>query len=219
MPQAVGVHSYARQEARLAVVLYFSISLDGYVAGPQPSRENPMGIGGEALHNWMFGAKQPADEPFIARQHGDWGATVIGRRTFDLGYEDHWGDTPYPAPCFVVTHRANEPVQARSGTFTFVTGGIESALDRAKAAAVGRDVIVMGGETAREVLALGVADRLELQVVPILLHGGAALFDGLSDAGLAFVPSGVPVTTSVTHVTYDVRNADSGSKDRPHAHG
>ena len=92
----------------MAVVLYFSISLDGYVAGPYVGKEHPMGVGGEALHDWMFDAKQPADQAFIERQHGDWGAVLIGRRTFDLGYE-HWGDTPYPAPSFVVTHRAHAP--------------------------------------------------------------------------------------------------------------
>jgi dihydrofolate reductase len=190
----------------LAAVLYFSISLDGYVAGPNIDRENPMGVGGESLHDWMFDKKQPADQPFIDRQHGDWGAVLIGRRTFDLGYE-HWGDTPYPAPSFIVTHRAREPEKARSATFTFVTAGIENALDRAKEAAGKKDVIVMGGETARQLLALGLVDRVELQLTPILLHGGARLFDGLEKASLAFTPRGTPVTTSTTHLSYEVRPA------------
>lgn len=190
----------------MAIVLYFSISLDGYVSGPNPNRENPMGVGGESLHDWMFDGKRPEDEPFIARQKGDWGAVVIGRRTFDLGYE-HWGDTPYPAPSFVVTHRPHDPLRAKSDTFRFVTDGIASAVWQAKAVAGTKDVAVMGGETARQVLALGLADRIELQLTPILLHGGAKLFDGLATANLVFTPRGTPVTTSTTHLTYDVRKA------------
>jgi dihydrofolate reductase len=190
----------------VAVVLYFSMSLDGFVAGPNIDRENPMGVGGESLHDWMFGRKQPADQPFIDEQHGDWGAVVIGRRTFDLGYE-HWGDTPYPAPSFVVTHRPREPEKAKSATFTFVTDGIESALAQAKAVAGGKDVVVMGGETARQLLALGLVDRIELQLTPILLHDGAKLFDGLERANLLFTPRGAPVTTSTTHLSYNVRRA------------
>lgn len=190
----------------MAVVLYFSTSLDGFVAGANPDEANPMGVGGEALHEWMFDKKTPGDEPFIARQHGDWGAVIIGRRTFDLGYK-FWGDTPYPAPSFVVTHRPHEPVAARSANFTFVTDGIESALKLATAAAHGKDIVVMGAQTARQLLALGRVDRIELQLTPILLHDGARLFDGLETAGLVFMPRGVPVTTTTTHLTYDVRRA------------
>lgn len=190
----------------MAVVLCFSMSLDGFVAGRDISRENPLGVGGEALHDWMFGGKTPADETFIARQHGNKGASVVGRRTFDLGYE-HWNDVPYPGRSFVVTHRAHDPLPAKSGTFTFVTDGIASALEQAKSAAGGKDVVVMGAETARQVLALGLADRIELQLTPILLHGGARLFDGLETANLVITPRGTPVTTTTTHLSYDVRRA------------
>lgn len=190
----------------MAVVLYFSISLDGYVAGPQVDRGNPMGLGGEALHDWMFTTPQPVDKEMMDRQKDNAGATVVGRRTFDLGLE-HWGDTPYPGPSFVVTHRAREPLPQKSGTFTFVTDGVASALEQAKAAAGSKDVIVMGAETARQVLALGLADRLELQLVPILLHGGAPLFDDLAEANLALAPRGTPASTTVTHLSYDVRRA------------
>lgn len=190
----------------MAVVLYFSMAIDGFVAGANPDETNPMGVGGEALHDWMFDGRLPADEPFIDRQHGDWGAVVIGRRTYDLGYV-HWGDTPYPAPSFVVTHRAHGPVRAKSETFRVVTDGIETALAQAKAAAGQKDVVVMGAEAARQVLALGLADRIELQLTPILLHDGARLFDGLETSGLVFVPRGMPVTTTTTHLSYDVRRA------------
>jgi dihydrofolate reductase len=186
----------------LAVVLYFSISLDGYVAGQDVGKEHPMGVGGEALHDWMFAGPQEADRAFIERSRTTAGAVVVGRRTFDLGLE-HWNDTPYPAPTFVITHRAHAPLPQKSGTFTFVTDGVESAVKKATAAAGGKEVIVMGGETARQVLALGLADRLELQLAPILLHAGVKLFDGLAEANLVFIPRGAPVTTTVTHLTYD----------------
>jgi dihydrofolate reductase len=190
----------------MAVVLYFSISLDGYVAGPNISREHPLGVGGESLHDWMFSSTHPREKEFIARQHNTAGASVVGRRTFDLGLE-HWNDVPYPGPSFVVTHRAHEPLAQKSGTFTFITDGIESAVRQATAAAASKDVIVMGGETARQVLALGLADRVELQLAPILLHGGARLFDVPQSTNLVFVQRGEARTTSVTHLSYDVRRA------------
>src|SRR5690606_34266818 len=156
--------------------------------------EHSMGVVGEALHDRMIDKKQAADAPFIERQHGSHGAAVVGRRTFELGYE-HWGDTPYPAPTVADTHRAPEPLPARSATFTFVTEGIEKAVAQAKAAAGSKDVVVMGADIARQVLVLGLADRIELQLTPILLHGGERLFDGLADARLVFTPRGSPVTT------------------------
>jgi len=188
----------------MAVVLYFSISLDGYVAGPDISGPYPMGMGGEGLHDWMFGATRPADEPFIARQKGNCGAVVLGRRTFDLGLE-HWEDVPYPAPSFVVTHRPHEPLPQKSGTFAFVTDGVATAVQQAKAVAGDREVKIMGAEVARQVLALGLADRLELQLAPLLLHGGARLFDGLDTANLEFVLRPPAEATTVVHLSYDVR--------------
>jgi dihydrofolate reductase len=113
------------------VVLYFTMSLDGFVAGPKVSQQDPMGVHGENLHNWMFSDKTAVDEPVISRQSGNAGAVVLGRRTFDLGLE-HWGDVPYPADCFVVTHRARDPLKQKSGTFTFVTDGVAAAVAEAK---------------------------------------------------------------------------------------
>jgi dihydrofolate reductase len=190
----------------MTVVLYFTMSLDGFVAGPAISRDDPMGINGENLHGWMFADKQAGDEAPIARQHGNAGAVVLGRRTFDLGLE-HWGDVPYPAPSFVVTHRPHDPMHQKSGTFTFVTDGVSAAVAQAKAAAGEREVKVMGAEVARQVLALGLADRIELQLAPMLLHNGARLFDGLEAANLAFRLRGPIAATSVAHLTYDVGRA------------
>ena len=190
----------------MSVVLYFTMSLDGFVAGPNIDRDNAMGVNGEELHGWMFGDKQPADEPFIARQHGNTGAVVLGRRTFDLGLP-HWSDTPYKGDCFVVTHRAREPLPQASGTFRFVTSGVADAVKQAKAAAGDKDIKVMGAEVAREVLVLGLADRIELQLSPMLLHGGERLFDGLAAANLKFTLRGPVEATTVAHLTYDVRQA------------
>jgi dihydrofolate reductase len=136
-------------------------------------------------------------------QKGNTGAVVLGRRTFELGLE-HWEDTPYPGPCFVVTHRAREPLPQASGTFTFVTSGVADAVSQAKAIAGDEEIKVMGAEVAREVLALGLADRIELQLAPMLLHGGARLFDGLEDANLKFILREPVGATSVVHLTYDV---------------
>ena len=188
------------------VVLYFTISLDGFVAGPRISQQDPMGIHGEDLHSWMFSDKQAGDEPAISRQHGNAGAIVLGRRTFDLGLE-HWGDVPYPADCFVVTHRARDSLEQKSGTFSFVTDGVAAAVAGAKNVAGQREVKVMGAEVARHVLALGLVDRIELQLSPLLLHGGARLFDGLEKADLKLTLRGPVVATSVAHLTFDVARA------------
>jgi len=185
------------------VVLYFTMSLDGFVAGPKISRQDPMGVHGEELHNWMFGDKQAGDEPMISRQHGNAGAVVLGRRTFDLGLE-HWGDVPYPADCFVVTHRTREALAQKSGTFNFVTDGVAAAVAKARSLAGQREVKVMGAEVARQVLTLGLADRIELQLSPVLLHGGARLFDSLEKADLKLTLHGPVVATSVAHLTFDV---------------
>jgi dihydrofolate reductase len=185
------------------VVLYFTMSLDGFVAGPRISRQDPMGVGGEALHGWLFGDRQPGDEPAYSRQQGNAGAVVLGRRTFDLGLE-HWGDVPYPAPSFVVTHRAHDPLVQKSGTFSFVTDGVAAAVERARAIAADREVKVMGAEVARQVLALGLADRIELQLSPLLLHDGARLFEGLQAANLKLTLRGPLAATSVVHLTFDV---------------
>jgi dihydrofolate reductase len=188
------------------VVLYFTMSLDGFVAGPKISRQNPMGIRGEELHNWMFGDRQASDEAVISRQSGNAGAVVLGRRTFDLGLE-HWGDVPYPADCLVVTHRAHDPLEQKSGTFRFVTDGVIAAVAEAKNMAGPREVKVMGAEVARQVLALGLADRIELQLSPVLLHGGERLFDGLEETDLRFTLRGPVVVTSVAHLTFDAGHA------------
>jgi dihydrofolate reductase len=155
------------------LVLCFSISLDGFVAGPEVSAGQPMGAGGERLHDWMFKSEDGADAEMAREQMARPGAIVLGKRTFDVGLEP-WGDTPYPAPCFVLTHEKRAPLKMKGGTFTFVNDGIESAVRQAKAVAGGKDVIVMGGKTAQQCLKAGLVDEIVLQLVPVLMGRGNA---------------------------------------------
>jgi dihydrofolate reductase len=159
------------------VIADFSISLDGYVAGPDVGPADPMGIGGEALHAWMFGDVDPVDAAQLERIRSGIGAVVLGRRTYDLGLP-YWQDVPFPAPCFVLTHAPLPPRRERSGRFVFVDAGIREALRLARDAAGGRDVRLMGALTARQYLAAGLVDEIALQVVPVLLGTGSRLFEG-----------------------------------------
>jgi dihydrofolate reductase len=190
----------------MAVVLWVSISLDGYAAGSDIGEANPLGVGGESLHDWMFTATTDADRDILARHNAAVGAVVVGRRTFDLGVK-YWGGTPYPAPAFVVTHRAQAPMPTANGTFSFVTDGVASAVRQARQAAGDKNVIVMGAETSRQALTSGLVDRLDLQLAPLLLGGGERILDGLG-TNLRFRQRGPAVTTSVTHLSYDVLQGD-----------
>ncbi|MEV0717141.1 dihydrofolate reductase family protein [Asanoa sp. NPDC050611] len=176
------------------VVLDVSVSLDGFAAGPRVRPEEPMGDGGERLHEWMA-----TDVAVRAATDARVGAAVIGRRTFDLGLKP-WGGTPWPGvPSFVVTHRVRaDLVGDNGGTFAF--DGLESAVRRARAAAGDKDVLVLGPDVARQLLAAGLLDELHLHLAPILLGGGTPLFAD-SHAELIQTDS---ATGSATHVRYRV---------------
>src|SRR5437763_6142874 len=177
-----------------------STSLDGFVAGPNATLEDPLGEGGERLHEWIFGlatwrathgqeggATGPDDD--LVRESVDrTGATVMGRKMFsggegpwerDPNAGSWWGDDPpFGEPVFILTHHAREPVPHRNGTtFTFVTDGIESALDQAKAAVGDRDVLIRGGANViQQYLRAGLVDELDLHVIPLMLGDGVRLF-------------------------------------------
>ncbi|MDQ3787455.1 MAG: dihydrofolate reductase family protein [Actinomycetota bacterium] len=160
------------------VLVHASMSLDGYVAGPDVSLDHPMGVGGERLHEWMFTERvDPADQALIKAVHAETGAVVLGRRTFDVGLR-HWEDVPYPVPSFVVTHETRPDLPQKSGTFTFLAG-VEEAVERAKAAAGEATVTLMGADIQRQALAAGVVDEVLINLVPVLLGAGEKLFDGL----------------------------------------
>ena len=204
-----------------------SVSLDGYVAGPDQSLEDPLGRGGEQLHEWAFATRafrrihdmedgeSGADDEIAAEFVERSGATVMGRHMFSGGagpWEDDpkaygwWGDEPpFHHPVFVLTHHEREPLEMQGGTtFTFVTDGIESALEQARDAAGGRDVSVGGGaEAVQQYLRAGLLDRLELHLVPVLLGpGGARLLDGLEPGSLKTTRV-VESPTGVVHLSYE----------------
>jgi dihydrofolate reductase len=187
------------------VLMEITMSLDGYIAGPEVSDEEPMGRGGERLHEWMFAGKSAADiEAFQTGLFGGVGAVIMGRRMVDLGIGP-WGEEPvYHAPCFVVTHRPAETIVKKGGTsYIFVTEGIEAAMAQAKAAGA-EDVMVNGGaDIDRQYFNAGLIDEIRLHVAPILLGGGTPLFTGVRQ-DLRLVPSQATNSPLATHLTYQV---------------
>lgn len=186
-----------------SVVIDVSMSIDGFVAGPNDSDDVPLGENGQLLHEWMFhpDSQRSGDarirEEFKARV----GSVVVGRRTFDLGVP-HWGDVPFPVPCFVLTHRYRDDLAMSSGTFTFVTAGTAAALQQAGAAAGDRDVLVMGGNAGRQCLAAGLIDELSIHLVPVLLGRGVPLFEDAVVAPSRWATPEVTQSPRVTHLRY-----------------
>ena len=209
---------------------HISVSLDGYVAGPSETQEEPLGEGGEQLHEWMFdlkewlapqgvdGGVENASNAVVAEGNANVGAEIMGRGKFgpakrgpwdDDPWQGWWGDDPpFHKPVFVLTHHPREPLRLSDTTFTFVTDGIESALAQAREAAGERDVFLGGGAAMiNEYLAAGLVDELELHVVPILLGGGARMFEGVGpDVKLEQIRA--IEAAGVTHLKYRVRRAD-----------
>jgi dihydrofolate reductase len=184
------------------IVLDVSVSLDGFTAGPDVRDEEPMGDGGERLHEWMSGQGPGGGVDLGVRREVDAavGATVIGRRTFDLGVGP-WGGTPWPGvPSFVVTHRTREDLRGENGG-TFAFTGLEAAAGRAAEAAGDKDVLVLGANVAGQLLRAGLLDEVHIHLVPILLGGGTPLFGG---ERAELVPLGTPLAGSVTHLRYRV---------------
>jgi dihydrofolate reductase len=201
-----------------------SVSLDGFVAGPNPSEEDPLGEGGEELHQWVLklaawrkphgreGGETNASSAVIEEGLENVGATIMGRNMFGGGPgpwgDDPWGgwwgdDPPFHHPVFVLTHHQRSPLQKEGGnSFTFVTDGIESALEQAKQAAGGKDVSLGGGaEVAQQYLAAGLIDELLLNVVPVLLGGGTRLFENLP-AGTGMEQVRTVEAPDVAHLFY-----------------
>jgi dihydrofolate reductase len=212
--------------------LNITMSIDGFVAGPDQSLENPLGIGGEKLHEWLVplkafreshgheGGEVNASTRFAEDILAGAGATIMGRNMFgggpgpwrDESWTGWWGDDPpYHHPVFVLTHHEREPVQMQGGTtFHFVTDGIESALDQARAAAGEQDVSLGGGASvAQQYLAAGLLDEIVVSIVPLVLGGGARLFDNLGDAQLEQLEA--VEAPGVTHIRYSARSAGSAA--------
>jgi dihydrofolate reductase len=206
------------------VTCQISISLDGFVAGPNQSLDDPIGEGGMRLHQWAFategwrerhggaGGDRSVDSEVAERVMQGIGAYVMGRKMFGGGdgpwnpeWRGWWGeDPPYHTPVYVLTHHEREPLEMQGGTtFHFVTDGIESALEQARAAAGDRDVSIAGGaSTVQQYLAAGLLDELFLHVVPVVLGAGERLLENVGDPRLE--PVEVIESPAVTHVRYRV---------------
>ena len=196
------------------VTLDMSMSLDGFITGPNASAEHPLGIGGERLHEWLFNgdtrsrynewfklsesSREVFDESITTL-----GAIVVGRRWFDV--IDGWGgNPPIPVPYFVLTHQVPEKWARAGSPFTFVTDGIESPLKRAQAAAGDKDVAVGGANVAQQCLKAGLLDEIQIDLVPVLLGDGIRLFDHLGTEHIELESTRVIQSPGVTHLRFRV---------------
>jgi dihydrofolate reductase len=186
------------------VICDMSISLDGYVTGPNDSRENPFGDGAGMLHDWMFDAATDADRALLTEVLDGLGAVVMGRTSFDKNEGDGgWGDAGPVGdiPCFVVTHTT--PAASYPSVFTFVTDGVASAIGQAKRAAGDKAVGLHGATVMQQALPLGLVDEIRVHVVPVLLGGGTPLFGALGSP-IALERTNVLATPAATHLAFSV---------------
>jgi dihydrofolate reductase len=203
------------------------MSLDGYVAGPDQSVDNPLGVGGMQLHEWVFplrefremhgeqGGEVNASSAVVKRRWANIGATIMGRNMFgggpgpwgDNSWRGWWGeDPPYHHPVFVLTHHPREPLEMSGGTtFNFITDGIESALVRARDAAQGGDVWLAGGASVvNQYLAADLVDEIDVSIAPVIMGGGERLFDGLEQGAVKLTQVQAVEAPGVTHIRYQV---------------
>ena len=201
----------------------FSISIEGYGAGPDQSLENPLGVGGEDLHEWVIstrswremhgkdGGTTGIHDEFAARGVENFGAWILGRNMFapsrgpwsDMNWKGWWGSNPpYHVPVFVLTHHERDPIEMEGGTtFHFVTGGIHDALGRAREAAGGKDVRIGGGaDTVNQYLRAGLIDELHIAISPVLLGRGERLFEGVDMRALGYECLQFVGSEKATHV-------------------
>lgn len=201
----------------------FGVSLDGFGAGPDQSLQNPMGVGGMALHEWVFGTRMfqamiggeggrdGIDNTFAERGFENIGSWILGRNMFgpsrgqwpDDGWKGWWGDEPpYHCDVFVLTHHARDPIVMKGGTtFHFVTNGIHAALEQARRAARGKDVRIGGGSaTVRQYLKEGLIDEMHLAIAPVLLGTGEPLVTGINLASLGYRCTQHVASEKATHV-------------------
>jgi dihydrofolate reductase len=200
------------------VTAHMSMSLDGYVAGPNAGAGNPLGDGGVLIQQWMFdlasfremqgltGGQTNKDDEELRQRFAPTGAVVMGRRMFDEG-EGPWGDNPpFRMPVFVVTHQPRERLVKEEGTtFTFVTDGIESTLEQAKAAAGDKNVNIAGGaDTVQQFIRAGLLDELEIHLAPLLFGEGIRLFDKIGPQHVELENMRVVASPKVTHLRFRV---------------
>jgi dihydrofolate reductase len=206
----------------------FAISIDGFGAGPDQDLDNPLGVGGLAMHEWAFatqtfhrmlgneGGTTGIDDEFVARGFDNIGAWILGRNMFgpvrgawpDDSWKGWWGENPpFHTPVFVLTHHSRAPIVMQGGTtFNFVTGGVHAALEQAVAAADGRDVRLGGGvATVRQYLRAGLVDEMHVAIAPVLLGSGEHLFADIDMLKLGYVCGETVATPKATHVVMSKR--------------
>ncbi|HTU88090.1 MAG TPA: dihydrofolate reductase family protein [Solirubrobacteraceae bacterium] len=207
--------------------LSITMSLDGYVAGPDQSEESPLGVGGMELHEWFFplrafremhgeqGGETNASSSVVQARRANIAATIMGRNMFgpvrgpwpDESWRGWWGENPpYHHPVFVLTHHPREPLEMEGGTtFHFVSDGIESALTQAKDAAQTGDVWLAGGASVvNQYLAAGLVDEIDVSIAPVVLGAGARLFEGVGRGALGLKQIRAVDAPGVTHIKYEV---------------
>jgi dihydrofolate reductase len=225
-----GLDCNTTKETMMAKVRFeISMSLDGYVAGPNQSHEDPLGEGGEALHDWVVkleawrkshgheGGEVNESSPVMEEAMDNIGAVIMGRGMFGPPGGGPWGeepwngwwgdDPPFHVPVFVVTHHDREPLTLTDTAFTFVTGGVQEAYEQAVEAAAGKDVKLSGGaEVANQMLVAGLIDQIDLNVVPLLLGGGERLFADLGGSMPKLELERTVAGPEATHLRYRVVN-------------
>ncbi len=222
------MQAQSNQQKPLVRVASFTISLDGYAAGPNQNLENPMGEGANNLHKWFISTQTfqqthgggtgttGVDNDFAARGFENLGAWILGRNMFgpirgpwpDLAWKGWWGDSPpYHVPVFVLTHHEREPLEMDGGTtFYFVTGGIHEALERAKEAANGKDIRLGGGPNIiKQYLRERLIDELHIAISPILLGQGESLFEGLDLRELGYECVQHVASENATHIVLQLK--------------
>lgn len=198
------------------VAINVSMSLDGFVAGPNVSVEQPMGEGGERLHDWLFNRnsqrggtanlhtpESDVNAAVVREMMAATGAVILGRRIYDTAVE-LWGDVPYPVPCFVLTHTKTPERAMASGTFTFVNDGLVSALSQAQTVAGAKKIVLMGINVSQQFLKAGLVDEIHINLVPVLLGKGLRLFEPFGIASVELEKVQVLEAPDVTHLSFRV---------------
>jgi dihydrofolate reductase len=197
-----------------------SMSVDGFITGPDDTVEQGLGRGGERLHEWIYGLESwrrahgllggetGKDDEIMAEAFADFGAVVMGRRMFDHGFGPWGNEPPFHVPVFVVTHRGGEPIRKDGGTiFYFVTEGLEAAVNAAREAAAERTVSLAGGASViQQALRAGLLAQLQVHIVPVLLGAGVRLFDGFGPEPVELSIDRVVASEGVTHIRYRPKN-------------
>ena len=217
----------AKREFHGIVAADISVSLDGFITGPNAGVEYPLGKGGERLHEWVYdlaswrephglaGGKFNRDAEIMDEAFGSTGAVVMGRRMFD-SREGPWGDNPpFHMPVFVLTHQIREALPMEGGTtFNFVSEGVESALEKAKAVAGDKDVSIAGGaNTIQQFIESGLLEQIQIHLAPVLIGGGIQLFDGMGTEHIELQTTRVVESPDVIHLRFRVLK--QGSRNAP----